>query len=86
MAEGLRIDKLLYFLRLVKSRSDAHELAETGHIRINGRRVEKGSYMVHVDDIITFPKGEAVLAVKILRLAERRGPAAEARICYQILE
>jgi ribosome-associated heat shock protein Hsp15 len=86
MTAAVRIDKLLYFLRLVKTRSEAHELSETGYVRVNGRRVEKGSSMVHAEDIVTFPKGDAVFAVKLLLLPERRGSAVEARLCYQLLE
>jgi ribosome-associated heat shock protein Hsp15 len=83
---GLRIDKLLFFLRLAKSRTLAQNWAETGYIRINGIRVEKGSAAVHPDDVVTLPKGDDVLAVKILTLPVRRGPPAEAQACYQLLK
>jgi ribosome-associated heat shock protein Hsp15 len=61
-------------------------LAEAGHIRVNGRRVAKGSAIVNAGDIITLPKGEAVLAIKLLSMPSRRGPPAEAQLCYQLLE
>ena len=80
---SLRIDKVLFFLRLAKSRTLAQGWAEAGHIRINGVRVEKGSFAVHVSDVITMPKGDDVLAVKILQLPSRRGPPREAQACYQ---
>ena len=80
---SLRIDKLLFFLRLAKSRTLAQGWAETGHIRINSVRVEKGSFAVHVGDVITLPKGDEVLAVRILQLPSRRGPPSEAQACYQ---
>jgi ribosome-associated heat shock protein Hsp15 len=60
--------------------------AETGHIRVNGRRVEKGSAEVKIGDVITLPKGEMVFAVKLLSIPARRGPAPEARACYRLLE
>lgn len=82
---GLRIDKILFFLRLAKSRNLAQGLAEAGHVRINGIRVEKGSALVHSGDVITLPKGDDVLAVRILVLPARRGPPAEAQACYQRL-
>ncbi len=81
---GLRIDKLLFFLRLAKSRTLAQSWAETGHIRINGNRVEKGSVAAHSGDIITLPRGDNVLVVKILALPLRRGPPGEAQACYQL--
>jgi ribosome-associated heat shock protein Hsp15 len=83
---GLRIDKLLFFLRLAKSRTLAQGWAEDGHIRINGIRVQKGSATVHSGDVITLPKGDDVLAVKILALPIRRGPPSEAQACYQLLK
>lgn len=82
----MRIDKLLFFLRIAKSRTLAQGWAEAGHIRVNGRRIEKGSAVVQVGDVITLPKGEAVLAIKLLAIPARRGPAAEAQLSYQQLE
>jgi ribosome-associated heat shock protein Hsp15 len=82
----LRIDRLLFFLRIAKSRTLAQNWAETGHIRVNSKRIEKGSAAVSTGDIITLPKGEAVLAIELLAIPERRGPAAEAQLCYRVLE
>lgn len=82
----MRIDKLLFFLRIAKSRTLAHGWAEAGHIRVNGRRIEKGSAMIQVRDVITFPKGDEVVAIRVLAIPVRRGPAAEAQLCYQPLE
>jgi ribosome-associated heat shock protein Hsp15 len=82
----LRIDRLLFFLRIAKSRTLAQGWAETGHIRVNGRRIEKGSFAVAAGDAITLPKGEAVLTIRVLAIPARRGPAAEAQLCYQQLE
>lgn len=82
----MRIDRLLFFLRIAKSRTLAQGWAEAGHIRINGRRVEKGSATVIVGDIITMPLGEAVLTLKLFSMPDRRGPASEARLCYQLID
>ncbi len=77
---------MLFFLRLAKSRTIAQCWVAAGHIRINSRRIEKSSHPVHVDDIITLPLGDNVLAIKILSVPIHRRPAPEARLCYQILE
>ncbi|MVZ97427.1 RNA-binding S4 domain-containing protein [Sphingorhabdus sp. IMCC26285] len=82
---ALRIDKLLFFLRIAKSRSLAQGWAESGYIRVNGRRIEKGSATVSVGDVITMPRDEAVVIFKLLAMPVRRGPAAEAMACYQML-
>lgn len=87
MAEAaLRIDKLLFFLRIAKSRTLAQGWAEAGHIRINGRRIEKGSVGVVAGDVITLPKGDVVMAIRLLSIPIRRGPPAEAKLCYQPLD
>jgi ribosome-associated heat shock protein Hsp15 len=82
----LRIDKLLFFLRIAKSRTLAQNWAEAGYIRVNSKRIEKGSMTVRAGDIVTIPKGEAVLAIRLLSIPVRRGPPAEAQLCYQLLE
>lgn len=81
-ADRLRIDRLLFFLRLAKSRTLAQGWAEAGHIRVNGKRIEKGSAPVQVGDVITLPKGEDVLVVELVAMPTRRGPASEAQACY----
>jgi ribosome-associated heat shock protein Hsp15 len=79
----LRIDRYLHCIRLVKSRSLAHGLIDTGHVRIDGKRVFKASEPVRVGNVIALPLGEQVRVLKVLALPTRRGPAAEARACYQ---
>ncbi|MEC3910474.1 RNA-binding S4 domain-containing protein [Sphingobium sp. CR2-8] len=81
----LRIDKFLWFARLSKSRSIAQKLAEDGHIRLNGRRIERAHAPVRPGDLITFPHGDAVRVVRIVALPTRRGPAPEAQACYEEL-
>jgi ribosome-associated heat shock protein Hsp15 len=83
---ALRIDRLLFFLRFAKSRTLAQGWAEAGHIRVNGRRIEKGSVAVEIGDVITLPKGEVVLVIELLALPVRRGPVAEAQLCYRLRE
>lgn len=78
----LRIDKLLWHLRLSKSRSLAQALIGEGHVRLNGNRVEKPSVEVKVGDTITMPRGQGALAIRLLSIPPRRGPAPEAQACY----
>lgn len=83
---SLRIDKYLWFARLSKSRSAAQKLAEDGHIRLNGRRIERAHAPVRTGDLITFPHGEeGVRVVRVIQLPVRRGPAPEAQSCYDEL-
>jgi ribosome-associated heat shock protein Hsp15 len=82
---SLRIDKFLWFARLSKSRSVAQALAEDGHIRLNGRRIERAHAPVRAGDLITFPHPSGVRVVRVIALPARRGPAPEAQACYEEL-
>lgn len=82
---SLRIDKYLWFARLSKSRSMAQKLAEDGHMRLNGRRIDRAHAPVRAGDLITFPHIGGVRVVRVLALPARRGPATEAQSCYEEL-
>ena len=81
----MRIDRYLFFIRLLKSRTLAQSLIESGHVRIDGKRVEKSSEDVRIGNIVAFPLHGRVRVLKVLWLPDRRGPASEARTCYQEL-
>lgn len=82
----VRIDRLLCYLRFVRTRSAAHRLVDKGHIRRNGERVTRCSRDIAAGDILTLPLGNAVKLVEILSLPERRGPPREAQACYRELD
>ena len=82
----MRIDKLLWFLRLAKTRTLAQALAETGHLRLNGRRVERAHQKVCGGDILTVPLPAGIRVIEVLHLPQRRGPAPEAQSCYRVLD
>jgi ribosome-associated heat shock protein Hsp15 len=81
----VRIDRYLFFIRLVKSRTLAQSVIGLGHVRIDGRRVEKASEEVRVGSVVALPLRGRVRILKVLCLPGRRGPAAEARACYEEL-
>lgn len=81
----MRIDKYLYFIRLIKSRTQAQALIEEGRTRIDGRRAEKPSDAVRIGSTIALPLRGQVRVVRVLALPSRRGPAAEAQACYEEL-
>jgi ribosome-associated heat shock protein Hsp15 len=78
----VRIDRFLHCIRLVKSRTFAQAVVEQGHIRVDGKRVEKPSEEVRVGSTIALPLHNQVRVLRVLALPARRGPAAEARACY----
>ena len=66
-----RVDKWLFFARVVKSRSLGTKLAELGRVRINSRKTERGSDYLHVGDVLTLSlyedayKGDAEFTVSV---------------------
>jgi ribosome-associated heat shock protein Hsp15 len=81
----VRIDRFLFFIRLVKSRTLAQAIVEQGHVRIDGRRVGKVSDEVRVGSVIALPLHDKVRVLRVLSLPLRRGPAPEASQCYEEL-
>ena len=48
-----RIDKWLWHARVVRTRSAAAALAASGHVRINGQRIDAASRAVRPGDVVT---------------------------------
>jgi ribosome-associated heat shock protein Hsp15 len=82
---ALRIDRFLHCIRLVKSRSLAQALVETGYVRIDGKRVAKPSDEVRAGSVVALPLHGRTRVLRVLVLPTRRGPAPEARACYEEL-
>ena len=84
MAEGesLRLDKFLWFARIVKTRGLAQQLAEEGRLRLGGRIVNRAHAAVRVGDVLSFALHGRVRVLKVEALPKRRGPPAEARCLY----
>lgn len=82
----MRVDRLLCYLRFVRTRSQAQKLIDEGHIRCNGERIIRHSHAVICADVLTLPLANSVKIVEILALPERRGPAADAQACYRCLD
>jgi ribosome-associated heat shock protein Hsp15 len=81
----VRIDRFLFFIRLIKSRTQAQALLAEGRTRIDGKRVEKPSDEVRVGSIVALPLRGQIRVLRVLALPERRGPPAEARLAYEEL-
>lgn len=79
---SLRLDKFLWFARIVKSRPLAQALAEDGRLRLNGRVVDKAHAPVRTGDVLSFARQGEVRVLRIEALPVRRGPPAEARALY----
>jgi len=80
-----RLDKWLWYARLIKSRTLAARLVEDGKIRVNRERVDKPAHQVKPGDVLTASVHERVRILKVLAPGVRRGPAAEAACLYEDL-
>ncbi len=80
-----RIDKWLFFARMVKSRSLAQLYVQNGSVRVNGERVVQPSFGVKAGDRVELflERRDVVLIVR--SPGERRGPFEEARLLYEDL-
>jgi ribosome-associated heat shock protein Hsp15 len=78
-----RIDKWLFFARVVKSRSLAAKLAVAGRVRINSDKASQASDPVKPGDVLTITLERRILVYKVLDGGVRRGPAEEARKLYE---
>ena len=80
-----RIDKWLWHARVVRTRTAAMELANSGLVRRNGVRVEAASRAVKPGDVLTIALDQGVRILRVLRFVERRGGAELARTLYEDL-
>jgi ribosome-associated heat shock protein Hsp15 len=79
---AVRVDKWLWCARFFKSRAQATQAVVGGLIHINRERC-KPSRLVHVGDQVEITKGDTTFIVVVRAIPSRRGPASEARLCFE---
>lgn len=80
-----RIDKWLVYARVVKTRTLGQALAASGHVRLNGRKIDDPAQPVKAGDVLTIGLHGHVKVLKVLDFAERRGSYAVASELYEDL-
>lgn len=78
-----RIDKWLFFTRMVKSRSLAQTLVAGGKVAVNGQRIGQPSVMVKPGDEIALTLERRDVILIVVAPGERRGPYEEAKLLYE---
>jgi len=81
--DRLRLDKWLWFARVVKTRTLAAKLVSDGHVRVNGARAEAPAKGVGAGDVLTISLERQVRVLRVASLGARRGPYEEARLLYE---
>lgn len=80
-----RIDKWLVYARVVKTRTLGQALAASGHVRLNGRKIDDPAQPVKAGDVLTIGLHGRVRVLKVLDFAERRGSFSVASELYEDL-
>jgi ribosome-associated heat shock protein Hsp15 len=81
-----RLDKWLWHARVVKARTSAAALVESGHVRINGVREAAPGHAVKLGDVLTIGLDRGVRVLKVTAFSEKRGDASAARVLYEDLQ
>ncbi|MBB3236181.1 RNA-binding S4 domain-containing protein [Phyllobacterium endophyticum] len=82
-SERQRVDKWLFFARVVRSRSLAAKLVSGGSVRSNRDKIDQPSHGVKPGDVLTITLDRRILVYRVLSGGTRRGPAEEARTLYE---
>lgn len=78
----MRLDKWLWCARFFKTRSAATQAIAAGKVALNGAR-PKPAKEIKVHDQLELRHGPFRYRLRVLALAERRGPASAAALLYQ---
>lgn len=80
--ESTRVDRWLWAVRLLKSRSEATDLCRGGHVEINGR-VAKPAATVAIGDRIEARIHGRERIVEVVQVIDKRVGAPIAVACYE---
>ena len=81
--EKQRIDKWLFFARVVKSRSLGAKTADGGKVTVNGTKCTAASQAVKPGDRLTVDLDRVERVLIVRAIGERRGPAPEAALLFE---
>lgn len=77
-----RLDRWLWFARIVRSRTAAAGLIEEGKVRVNRTKIEKPGTCVKVGDVVTVVAHHRVRVLEVQAAGHRRGPPREAHTLF----
>jgi len=88
--DRMRLDIWLWRTRFYKARATASDAIGRRAVRIERsglvRRIDKPSATVMADDLLSFTTEAGSYVVRVRAMPERRGPAPEAALCYELIE
>jgi ribosome-associated heat shock protein Hsp15 len=80
-----RVDRWLWNARIVRTRVLAARLAASGHVRLNGQRIDAPGRALRVGDVLTIALPARIKVLRVTAFAERRGGAEQAKHLYDDL-
>ncbi len=80
---NIRLDQLLYYLRIFKTRGIATKAIEKGSCKVNNFLIKKKNKVIETGDVINIKNEKLIKQIKILKIPLRRGPFKEAIIHYK---
>lgn len=81
----MRLDKFLKVSRLIKRRTVANEISETGRVYVNGN-IAKPAKTLKVGDIIKIEYANKNVVVKVLIIPTRNVSIQQASELYEVVE
>lgn len=78
----MRLDKFLKVSRLIKRRTVANEVSDTGRVLVNGNSA-KPSKQLKVGDEITIEYANRTVKVKVIKIPENNVSVQEASSLYE---
>ena len=81
----IRIDKWVWFARIVKTRSKAQSLIKAGKVRVNSEKTLSPRQNLKIGDVLTVTLDRQIKVLKVAAPGQRRGPAEEAQMLYEDL-
>jgi ribosome-associated heat shock protein Hsp15 len=87
--DRMRVDVFLWRARFFKTRTAASDAVENRGLRIERdgqvRRIDKPAMPVEEGDLLSFSAPSGAKIIRVLSLPARRGPPAEAALCYEAM-
>jgi ribosome-associated heat shock protein Hsp15 len=80
-----RVDKWLWFARVVKTRTQAAALVTEGKVRVNKARIEKPALAVRAGDVLTIALNSHVRILEVVLPGAKRGNAPQAAALFKDL-
>ena len=80
--DSVRVDRWLSAARIFKSRTQAAQSCNGGHVKLNGHNV-KPHQLVRIGDALQVRRSERLFVLKVVELADKRQSPPLARELYE---